>query len=300
MFASDVVAQKISINMMQPVSGRQRGRGRRPPPRQRSHSDEEDEAWNLDDAADPYRMQCGLDLFRSIRMGAIGAFYIVPNQYGWYQLINHFIPQASIGYAIAKVAISQTIFASWINGSTLFIEALTRTGSCSASWKKLCADFLEVMSVGLAIWPLENLIGFLYFKPQTQAILDQVVGFFWNIFLAYVCGRQKKIELMEQELLDSPTLYDAPSGAIETSARNETRPAKPQASTQDMKIADGSPPASGEGAIDQPKEESPGLPPAQTTMAADTAPATRDAAMNQSTCGKDDGDAPYDSESPAA
>ena len=53
------------------------------------------------------------------------------------------------------------------------------------------------------IWPIENLLNFLFVPVQSRAVLDQVVGFFWGIYLAWVAGRRKRT-LTAAQLADSP------------------------------------------------------------------------------------------------
>ena len=151
MFFGDVIAQKIYINMYAPRR-QQRPRPGTPPrtpsPPEATErgAEEDDEGWDLDAAADPYRMNCGLDACRSVRLAAIGGLWVVPNQYGFYCGLDLVFPQSTLPYALLKVAIEQGIFSWWCNGSFLFIEALTRTGS----WRK-GIEKVQVAQVGCGV-----------------------------------------------------------------------------------------------------------------------------------------------------
>eukprot|EP00667_Euglena_gracilis_P024097 EG_transcript_27487 len=181
MAVADVAAQKLRINFCTTRRGPRAAEG---------PGDGADAAWDLDSAADPYRMECGLDWFQAMRMGALNGVWAGPNWYGWSCLVSIPAQPETFRPLLLKVVLDGAVFAPWLHGTMLALEGLTRTGSPAAAGQRVAADLPGLLAAWWAVWPAAELLGAALLPPAGAGLLRLEVGLGWLLYCAAVYGRR--------------------------------------------------------------------------------------------------------------
>mmetsp|Transcript_42185 Transcript_42185/g.75561 ORF Transcript_42185/g.75561 Transcript_42185/m.75561 type:complete len:231 (-) Transcript_42185:44-736(-) len=191
MFLGDVVAQAIDCKYKRHV----RYMPARPPEDRPPDRPEEVSARHMSPTA---AVSCSpadwvrlWEVMRSLQMGLLGGLWVAPNNWGWYQLMQLLIPEtrAQAGWKVLAVAVTQLVYAPWINATTLGLAIAFRTQSCNRALVKVRAELWTVLVRGCPVWTVEKLFNFLVVPLEWRVIIDQCTSFFWFTYLAWVSAQ---------------------------------------------------------------------------------------------------------------
>ena len=129
------------------------------------------------------------EVTRSLQMGVLGGLWVAPNNWGWYQLVQLLFPDTRAGWKVLAVAVTQLVYAPWINATTLGLAVAFRTQSCNRALEMVQTELWTVLVDGCLVWTVEKLFNFFVVPVDGRVIVDQCTSFFWFTYLSWVSAQ---------------------------------------------------------------------------------------------------------------
>jgi protein Mpv17 len=142
---------------------------------------------------------------RSVKMAAIGAFFIGPLLHVWYGtgltfILDRFLPgifgspmtkilSKTFPRAIGAILFDQTLCSTFGNGSTIFLTSFIDNHDVKTSATIMRNRLWECQLMNWKIWPAAQLINFSIVPLRYRVLFASCVGYVFNIYLSWISNR---------------------------------------------------------------------------------------------------------------
>ena len=126
---------------------------------------------------------------RTMRFGLTGACLHGPWFYMGFKQLDTLLPSKTLKVAIYKSLLGQIgLFAPFVGFFLTFTALVERKDV----WKYVKERYWDINRTGLYVWPLANIINFMFISSLYRVAYVNVVGLGWNTYLSFASHRHSR------------------------------------------------------------------------------------------------------------
>lgn len=134
-------------------------------------------------------------LSRIVASFLVGTLFFGPAAHAWFAAVFALLPSTTLLSTLAKAALGQVIFGPLFTCVYFLANMLSRPSgfqsfTFSSFKNKIVSDLPSVWKSGLGYWPLVDLIGYGYVKPNYMPLYVNGASFVWTVYLSGVTNKK--------------------------------------------------------------------------------------------------------------
>lgn len=125
------------------------------------------------------------DWKRSLKMAAVGIF-LGPFSHKWYCFLDKIYPKKNTLNIVRKVFWDQAFAAPVCNITSIFVCLDFENNGIREAFDFFMDKFMLIYIYDCAIWPVAQILNFLYVSPVYRVLYVNTVSLLWNTVLSYL------------------------------------------------------------------------------------------------------------------
>ncbi|KAM7271885.1 hypothetical protein ACFE04_031099 [Oxalis oulophora] len=128
------------------------------------------------------------DWVRAIRMATYGFLLYGPGSYAWYQCLDHFLPEKTMGNLVLKVVLNQIVLGPAVI-AVIFAWNNLWLGKLEELPRKYKKDALPTLLTGFKFWIPVSVLNFGVVPLQARVAFMSMGSIFWNFYLSLTMNK---------------------------------------------------------------------------------------------------------------